>query len=231
MEELKEIMIDIQDRLVPLLDSYEQAIYHYVFRHTYLCGERQTLFSTRTAEIGLGSGDRTKPPSWKTRSERLKSLERKGCINIVERSNKGMLVELILPSQMPGLKQLDSPQVELNVDGLDFYKDKRLLNVILQREGFRCFYTGRTITVENCYLDHVVPQSKGGDNSYRNIVACCFDANSMKNDKDADEFIRILYREELISLVEFNTLKNKLAALKAGELMPNMELLKSAIYS
>ena len=116
MEDLKEILIEIQDRVVPLLDSYEQAIYHYIFRHTFLSGEKQTRFSTRTAEIGFGSGDRTKPPSWKTRSDRLKSLEQKGCVKIVERSNKGMLVEIILPSEMPFLKQVDTAPVELDID-------------------------------------------------------------------------------------------------------------------
>jgi hypothetical protein len=178
MEDLKEILIEIQDRVVPLLDSYEQAIYHYVFRHTYLSGEARTLFSTRTAEIGFGSGDRTKQPSWKTRSNRLKSLEQKGCVKIVERSNKGMLVEIVLPSQMPFLQQVDTPQAELDIEELDFYKDKRLLESILERENFKCFYTARKISAENCYLDHVTPQAKVGNNSYRNNVACCFDAYS-----------------------------------------------------
>jgi len=231
MEDLAEILIEIQDKLVPLLDIYEQAIYHYLFRHTYLAGKEQTLFSTRTAEIGFGSGDRTKPPSWKTRSDRLKTLEQKGCVKIIERSNKGMLVEIILPSQMPFLHQVEAPPSEINIEELDFYKDRRLLQSILERESFKCFYTGRKISVDNCYLDHVTPQAKGGNNSYRNIVAACFDANSMKNDKDADDFIRLLYREELITLVEFNSLKSKLVALRDGELAPSLESLQRAIYS
>jgi len=231
MEDLTEILIDVQDKLVPLLDSYEQAIYHYILRHTYLAGKEQTLFSTRTAEIGFGSGDRTKPPSWKTRSDRLKTLEQKGCVKIVERSNKGMLVEIILPSQMPFLQKVEASLNVTNIEELDFYQDRRLLQTILEREGFKCFYTGRKISKDNCYLDHVTPQAKGGNNSYRNIVASCFDANSMKNDKDADDFIRLLYREELITLVEFNALKNKLLALRNGELAPDPESLQRAIYS
>lgn len=231
MKELREILIDIQDRVVPLLDSYEQSIYHYVFRHTYLADKKQILFSTRSAEIGFGSGDRTKPPSGKTKSDRLKSLEQKGCIKIVERSNKGMLVEIVLPSQMSFLQIEEVISVELNLEELDFYKNKRLLPCILEREGFTCFYTGRKISAENCYLDHVIPQAKGGNNSYRNIVATCFDANSMKNDKDAEEFARLLYRAELITLDEFNFLKRKISALRNGELVPNEESVKHAIYS
>ncbi|WP_175421645.1 HNH endonuclease domain-containing protein [Methylotuvimicrobium buryatense] len=62
----------------------------------------------------------------------------------------------------------------------------------MAREKRRCFYTGRKITTQNCYLDHVIPQVGFGNNSYKNIVAPCYDANSMKNDKPADEFIRLL---------------------------------------
>lgn len=231
MHELSDIIKQIQDRLVPLLDTYEQAIYHYVFRHTYLSGEQQVLFSTRTAEIGLGSGDRTKPPSWKTRSDRLKSLEKKGCVKIVERSNKGLLVELILPAEMPFLDAAEEPPDEIDIETLDFYKDKRLLASLLDREESKCFYTGRKINHENCYLDHVVPQAKGGGNSYRNIVVTCFDANSMKSDKAADDFARLLYKEELISLSEFSDLKKKLNRIQEGELIPNLEIVRAAFNS
>lgn len=231
MTELDEIIKDIQDRLVPLLTTYEQAIYNYIFRHTYLSGKKQTLFSTRTANIGLGSGDRTKAPSWKTRSNRLKSLEQKGCVKIVDRSNKGFLVEIVLPSEMKLLQNQEAPPEEIDVNSLDFFKDKRLLLSLLDRESSRCFYTGRKINAENCYLDHVVPQSKGGNNSYRNIVATCFDANSLKNDKTADEFARLLYKEELISLAEWKELKEKLSQLQDGKLLPKLEIVRAALNS
>lgn len=231
MTELNSILIDIQDKLVPILDSYEQAIYHYLFRHTYLSGKQQALFSTRTAEIGFGSGDRTKKPSWKTRSDKLRSLEQKGCIQIVERSNKGILVEILLPHEIPALQILEVSHDTFNMETLDFFKDRRLLPSLLYRESSRCFYTGRKITVENCYLDHVIPQVEGGGNSYRNIVASCFDANSIKNNKTADEFIRILFKEELISLKEFNMLKAKLADLQAGNIKPDIELVRAVILN
>lgn len=231
MTDSNDIFVEIQDSLVPLLDTYEQAIYHYIFRHTYLEGKRQTIFSTRTAEIGLGSGDRTKPPSWKTRSDRLKSLEQKGCVKIVERSNKGMVVEILLPHEIPSLQKKSAPVEEVDIENLDFFKDKRLLPSLLARENYRCFYTGRKINKENSYLDHVVPQSNGGGNSYRNIVATCFDANSMKSDKSAGEFIRLLYKDELISLDEFNDLKNKLSELQSGNLAPSKEAVIEAIRS
>ena len=217
MSTLEEMLIQIQDYLVPVLDSYEQAIYHYIFRHTYLIGKQQMLYSTRTAEIGFGTGVNLKPPSMKTRSKKIRSLEAKGAVRIIERSNKGILVEIVLPHEISGL--IEKPKRKaIDLDSLDFYKDRRLLSVLLERENYRCFYTGKMITEANCYLDHVIPQSKGGDNSYRNIVASCYDANSMKTDMNVDDFARLLFKKNLLSLDEFNALMRKIEILREGNI-------------
>ena len=230
MEELKKVLIEIQDYLVPILDTYEQAIYYYLFRRTYLIGADTALFSTRTAHIGLGAGIEGNQPSAASRSKKLRSLELKGAIKILERSNKGMLVAIVLPQNISGLIK---PEVafEIDIESLDFYKDRRLLPSILEREGYRCFYTGKKITEEKCYLDHVVASSTYGDNSYKNIVASSYDANSMKNNKAVGDFIRQLYKEDIISLIEFENLKKKIEDLQKGMLFPNKESVKKAIES
>jgi len=228
MDDIEEILVDIQDKLVPFLDSYEQAIYHYLFRHTYLISKEACIYSTRAAEIGLGTGNDSKQPSMKTRSKKLRSLESKGCVQIIERSNKGITVKLFLPSEILSVQNLTEEISPVDIEELDFYKDRRLLGSLLEREGYRCFYTGRKITAENCYLDHVIPQAFSGNNSYKNIVASCYDANSMKNDKPVEEFVRSLYKEEIISLSEFRELKEKVAKLQAGELKPNLDVVLTA---
>lgn len=230
MNELDKILFQIQDLLVPKLDSYEQAIYHYIFRHTYLVDKKQMLFSTRKAEIGFGIGVNAKPPSSKTRSSKLRTLEKKGALTIVERSNKGILVEIILPSEMNGLIA-EKKNVDIDMTTLDFYKDRRLLPALLERENYSCFYTGKKITEENCYLDHVIPQSKGGNNSYRNIVAACYDANSLKQDIAVDDFARSLFKEDVLSLKEFKNLKKKIEDLQAGILIPSEQIVSSVIQS
>ena len=220
MDDLKKVIVGFQDLLVPFLDTYEQAIYMHILRNTYLSDKHQYLFNTRSAEIGIGTGDKTKKPSSKTRSKKLKSLASKGCISILERSNKGILVEIVLPQKTNFAHQNEFVAQTINIDEIDFYSNRTYVENILARENYRCFYTGKKLTTENTYLDHVIPQADGGDNSFKNIVASSFDANSMKNDKTVDEFIRLLFREELISLTEFNELKEKLKALKAGQLKP-----------
>ena len=230
MDEIARELIEIQDYLVPQLDTYEQAIYHYLFRHTYLVGEESTLFSTRGAEIGLGSGSEGNTPSGNQKSKKLRSLELKGAVKILDRSHKGILVKIVLPKDINGLI-CTSTENELDIDNLDFYKDRRLLESILEREGFRCFYTGEKITTDSCYLDHVLAQSAGGNNSYKNIVASCYDANSMKNNKPVDDFLRLLYKNGILSLEEFNQTKNKIKKLQDGKLIPYLASVRNAINS
>ncbi|MCU7891051.1 MAG: hypothetical protein KZQ78_05320 [Candidatus Thiodiazotropha sp. (ex Ustalcina ferruginea)] len=91
-----------------------------------------------------------------------------------------------------------------NIELIDFFDGRSNINALLEREEGKCFYTLQKINQENCVLDHIVPQSKGGDNSYRNIVAASFDANSAKGDKNAADFARELYRNGLLNLIERN---------------------------
>lgn len=55
---------------------------------------------------------------------------------------------------------------------------------VFYRDNYTCVYCkvrrGDTI-------DHVIPQSKGGKNSYDNCVACCSPCNSFKKDLYLDE--------------------------------------------
>ncbi|KAL4420238.1 hypothetical protein ABPG77_011062 [Micractinium sp. CCAP 211/92] len=56
-------------------------------------------------------------------------------------------------------------------------------NIILRDQG-RCQYCG---SAKNLTIDHVVPQSKGGRNTWENLVACCSTCNSRKGDKSLEQ--------------------------------------------
>ena len=230
-ESLAQLLIDIQDRLVPVLDTYEQAIYHYIFRHTILTQEDSCYFSTKSAEIGKGSGDRNRPPSDETRSRRLRSLAEKGAVKIIERTRHGILVEIALPDQIPSLTKEGESEFEVDIDSLDFFSNPKLRKVILEREQHRCFYLDKEITEDNFCIDHVIPQANAGDNSYRNLVAACRDANSMKSNQNVEDFIRRLYRESLLSIEEFKGLQEKISKLKNGEIQPNETLVRRALVT
>lgn len=51
---------------------------------------------------------------------------------------------------------------------------------IMMRDNFQCVYCGAG---KELTLDHVIPQSKGGENSWENLVTCCSPCNCKKGNK------------------------------------------------
>jgi 5-methylcytosine-specific restriction endonuclease McrA len=57
-----------------------------------------------------------------------------------------------------------------------------------------CYLTGRTIDLtdgRSYHLDHIIPLSKGGDNSLDNCNIACKEANQAKNNLSKDGFIKL----------------------------------------
>jgi 5-methylcytosine-specific restriction endonuclease McrA len=66
----------------------------------------------------------------------------------------------------------------------------------------------------------VVPQARGGGNSYRNLVSCCVECNSDKAERPAEEFLRSLYRDRRLSAGELSRRLRALDDLAGGKLKP-----------
>jgi len=58
---------------------------------------------------------------------------------------------------------------------------------IYMRDKFRCQYCGDKKAATELTLDHIVPRSRGGDNSPINIVAACLRCNNRKGDRTPEE--------------------------------------------
>ncbi|ALJ19669.1 HNH endonuclease [Microbacterium sp. No. 7] len=54
---------------------------------------------------------------------------------------------------------------------------------VLRRDGHRCAYCGKVATT----IDHVQPRSRGGGDSWENLVACCLRCNNVKGDRTLSE--------------------------------------------
>jgi len=50
---------------------------------------------------------------------------------------------------------------------------------IYRRDDYKCIYCGSN---ENLTLDHVIPKSKGGGNTWENLATCCSSCNVRKGD-------------------------------------------------
>jgi 5-methylcytosine-specific restriction endonuclease McrA len=56
---------------------------------------------------------------------------------------------------------------------------------ILRRDNYRCQYCGGT--TKPLTLDHVIPKSKGGGETWENLVAACVDCNNKKGDRSPEK--------------------------------------------
>ncbi|WP_149083299.1 MULTISPECIES: HNH endonuclease [Microbacterium] len=54
---------------------------------------------------------------------------------------------------------------------------------VLRRDGHRCGYCGKTAAT----IDHVLPRSRGGADSWENLVACCLRCNNLKSNRTPQE--------------------------------------------
>ena len=55
---------------------------------------------------------------------------------------------------------------------------------IFKRDGHKCGYCE---SKENLTLDHILPRSRGGGNSWENLVTCCTRCNGKKDDRTPAE--------------------------------------------
>ena len=54
---------------------------------------------------------------------------------------------------------------------------------VLRRDNNRCGYCGNAATT----IDHVMPRSRGGKDTWENLVACCLKCNNIKGDRTPEE--------------------------------------------
>ena len=54
---------------------------------------------------------------------------------------------------------------------------------VLRRDEHRCGYCGRSAAT----IDHVLPRSRGGADSWENLIACCLACNNAKSDRTPQE--------------------------------------------
>ena len=212
----------LEDDLAPRLglNLTERVVYAHLLRHSRLEGKRQLRFGI----------------VWLARSVRLsdqparhavRSLAAKGALRLVDRTMAGHMVEVFLPEEIHAAPPdgavpscLARRRGSSNVEEMDFLQVSSRREAIHARDRGLCFYCLRRFATRGRVLDHVVPQARGGNSSYRNLVSCCVECNSQKGATAAEDFLRTLYRLRRITSVELEARLRALEALAAGELRP-----------
>jgi 5-methylcytosine-specific restriction endonuclease McrA len=62
---------------------------------------------------------------------------------------------------------------------------------ILRRDSYKCAYCGRSDLPLT--IDHVIPKSRGGNDSWENLVCACTTCNNKKGDRTLEEANMILH--------------------------------------
>ncbi|HET7813667.1 MAG TPA: HNH endonuclease, partial [Candidatus Baltobacteraceae bacterium] len=196
-------LIEILDYLAPTLDTYEQALYFYIYRHSRLVGITETVigFKSASKRMAFGVGAKSTRIAEGTIYAKLRSLENKGYIELRDVTRAGTLIHLRLPSEIPGLVR-EQVREEIAIENLDFFSTPALRNTIFERDGWKCAYCLRRLTAGNAVLDHILSRP-AGSNSFRNLIASCARCNSRKGADAPDHYLRRLLREEFLTEIEF----------------------------
>lgn len=218
---LEQFFKDFQDHLATRLDTYEQAVYLYLFRHTRFLGLEEAVIGFKSARrrMACGVGEKGKPMFENTAYEKLRSLEEKGCIKILDSTREGRKIRLFLPSEIPGIIVPEASLAPPDIETEDFFNVEGNRDRILMREQHRCFYCLRQLNGDNYVIEHVVSRPEG-NNTYRNVVAACRQCNNRKGATAVEEWIRTLYRDGFLGEAEFRERLSHLERLRAGELKP-----------
>ncbi len=68
---------------------------------------------------------------------------------------------------------------------------------VLKRDYYICQYCGYSGTSSQLSVDHIIPRSLGGENSFNNCVTCCKPCNSKKGSKTLDQVgMKLLQKPE-----------------------------------
>lgn len=61
----------------------------------------------------------------------------------------------------------------------------------LKQQEYRCAVSGRTLTPDNCEVDHVVPLANGGKMVYDNIHLVVSEVNRAKGTMPLEDFVSL----------------------------------------
>lgn len=197
--EIPDIVTTIVDYLQPDLSTYETAIYWFLFRHSVLKnGQQYVRASVRGLMKGVvtSSSGQSKDMSYAAVQKSLQGLEDKGAILKAGDTNReGTLYKIFLPEEISSCQDRMKKAKADDLEPIDTKKELDYYNVrenrlkVFERDDYKCHYCQKQLTRFTGTLDHIQPVSKGGDNSFDNLVTSCLHCNSRRGNRPVMDII------------------------------------------
>ena len=206
--EFPELVSSIIDHLQPLLEPYEAAIYWHLFRQSVLRdGTQYARVSTRGLMSGvvLSRSGQSEDLSLGSVRRTLQGLEAKGAIlKAGETTREGTLYKVCLPEEIASCQERMRAAAAESIDTfpideakeLDFYNVAENRERVFERDEYKCHYCQKQLTRFTATLDHILPVSRGGDNSFTNLVTACLLCNSRRGNRPVMDAITDLPPED-----------------------------------
>lgn len=81
---------------------------------------------------------------------------------------------------------------------------------LFRRDQHLCGYCGHEYSVSELSRDHVIPTSKGGPNTWMNVVTACYGCNKLKDDRTPEQaHMPLLYVPYIPNRAEYLILQNR----------------------
>lgn len=191
-QDLQKIIEQFVDFLLPSLTPYEAGLYVLLLRKSHLSGTQQIRIGKRTIAGNLGSS-RGEKTNYAHITKLINGLEMKSCIRVGDTSREGTLYTVLLPEEIPLVRErMSISRLATSVE--DYFTKPEKRTEIFERDGYICYYCGEKVTTENGTLDHLIPQFKGGQHTKDNLKTSCLICNSVKSGKSYEEAAPLLLK-------------------------------------
>lgn len=196
--ELPSIVSSIVGYLHPLLTPYEIAIYWYLFNKSIVkTGEQYVRASTRgMCAIAKSSSGQSAELSYGAVQKTLNKLKEKEIILMSGDTNReGTLYKIAIPDEIPICRELMQKHLSEDKNLLEIKKELDYYNIpenrlkVFERDDYKCHYCSKQLTRFSATLDHIQPVSKGGDNSFDNLVTACLHCNAERGNKPVMDYV------------------------------------------
>jgi len=96
-DDIKELISDFVDYLMPALVPYEASLYLFLLRNSFIRNGSQQIRIGKRIARGYGTGSRGSKTNYAHMTKVISGLEEKGCLRIGDTTREGTLYTLVLP--------------------------------------------------------------------------------------------------------------------------------------